>query len=99
MNPFIPIFLVLGATIVVNHLTGHLVPGALAIASLVLFVKEYIVYSDIRSSEPDRLRGVTNKIFFLFYRGSFRKWLIIAEILGLVAVVWTLVHTYGILST
>ncbi len=98
MNPFIPIFIVLGITVVLSHLTGNIFPEVTGILSIILFIKEYMVYRDLKAAEPEFLEGVTERIVFLIYDGSFRIRMLLAQLFGLMSVIATIIQTYGVLK-
>jgi hypothetical protein len=90
MSPFNLIFILLGVIVGYNFSAGHIIPMILAIVSALLFFKEWWVYQPIKDAEPRFKPGITDKIFFL----RFRPWMVLAEIVGLVALFWTIIARF-----
>ena len=95
MNPFVPIFVILAITVVINHLTGQLITEISGIVALVLFAMEYRKWRYIQDSEPDFLYGNTNRVFFLEHRTPLMN---IAWSLGIIVVILTAIRTFGIFA-
>jgi len=95
MNPFVPIFVVLGIVTMADHFTGNWMPEILALVSIAIFLTRYPRWKEAHDLEPHNLRGTTTKIFFFKTR---RFWMAYATITGLIAIIWTAVATFGILK-
>ncbi|MFC1622066.1 hypothetical protein ACFL13_01640 [Patescibacteria group bacterium] len=78
---------------IANHLLGNIVPEISAILSTIFFLWRSYWWALLKENEPDFMAGTATKLA-LSNPGVFD---IIFGILGLIAIVYALIGTFGIL--